>query len=86
MCPLFPLTTPGYGGCQLGSSSPTFDPATNNINWLVFKTPQTASISQFAWLTDYLCGLTLPYLCMNNRPLQEILASTDIYTYGKALN
>jgi len=79
------LTTPGYGGCQLNSASPDFDPAQNNINWLVFKTPRTASISQFAWLTDYLCGLPLPYLCQNKRPLQEILSTTDIYTYGKAL-
>lgn len=79
------LTAIGYGGCQLNDASPTFNPAVNNIQWYVFKNPQTASFSQLAWLTDYLCGLVQPYLCQSNRPLQEILPDTEIYKYGKML-
>lgn len=80
------LTAIGYGGCQLNNADPAkFNPKENNISWYVFKNPQTASFSQLAWLTDYLCGLVQPYLCMSNRPLQEILPDTEIYKYGKML-
>ena len=78
------LTAIGYGGCQLNGGE-TFDSDKNNIQWYVFKNPQTASFSQLAWLTDYLCELPLPYLCQSNRPLQEILPDTEIYKYGKML-
>lgn len=76
------LTTPSLGGCQLGAG-PTFDPRVNNIQWYVFKKAQTASVAQLAWLTEGLCKLQLSYLCMNNRPLQDLLPTTDMYSYGK---
>jgi len=82
------LTAIGYGGCQLNNANPIgnpFNPDKNILQWYVFKNPQTASFSQLAWLTDYLCGLPQPYPCQSNRPLQEILNTTQIYFYGKKL-
>ena len=88
------LTTPNLGGaqggCQLNADSTKvpnpFDAKINNIKWYVFKKPVTISIGQLAWVTDYFCeAIPLAWLCTNHRPIQPVLNSTQMYTYGKKL-
>ena len=50
------------------------------------KNPTPISPAQAAWFQTYFASLPLPYLGLNNRPIQPIEAGTTIYSYGKKLN
>ena len=50
------------------------------------KNPTPISPAQAAWFQTYFASLLLPYLGLNNRPIQPIEAGTTIYSYGKKLN